>query len=253
MASMARGPRHPRERSALPIDDRVANDLEELRSLFSGPDERRPERSDEPEQPALETDPVDDAADEALPESGQDDAWPERDPDAEEDAEEDWERVEADVGEPRWARAAATALDRWSEREGEQASAVEGRRPADDPEPAAAEPSRRRSLWSLALITGLMVTVAFGAGIWSGWGTGRVPARPADVTVAPAHGGVSTGTVAPITAAPAPTAPPACLDTARYGDRVIDMLSDGIRDQRLYRALEAYTRASQRCRAAAVP
>jgi hypothetical protein len=103
------------------------------------------------------------------------------------------------------------------------------------------------------VITGLMVAVAFGAGIWSGWGAGPVQGRPADVTVAPAQGGVPTRTVAPATAAPPPTAPRACLDTSRYGDQVIDMLSDGVRDQRLYEVLEAYTRASQRCRAAAVP
>jgi len=79
--------------------------------------------------------------------------------------------------------------------------------------------------------------------------------RKLDSSEAPAaaRAPVSASTVTSTPAPPPPppaTAPSACLDTARYGDQVIALLTANIRDRRINDPMRNYAKASQACRAA---
>ena len=114
-------------------------------------------------------------------------------------------------------------------------------------EDAGARPSRRRSLWPVAaLLLPLLLAASFAAGLGIGRSQHGAQVR------APAPAGANTVTSVSAQVRPAP-APNACLDTARYGDQVIDLLTANIRDQRINEPMRDYARASQACRAAAAP
>ena len=106
-------------------------------------------------------------------------------------------------------------------------------------------PERRRSLrWVAVLLLPVLLAASFAAGL----GIGRKRHSPAVTAPTP----VSASTVAPTSASPPPApSPNACLDTARYGDQVIALLTANIRDQRINDPMRNYAKSSQACRAAA--
>ena len=123
---------------------------------------------------------------------------------------------------------------------------------ADQRRPAL--PSGRRGLAVLlatAAVVGLVVAFAVGLRL----GQAQASPEPAARTPAPpaAQSSVVTGQAAATTVSTVVTAPPACLETARLGDRVIDLLVANRRGPELDRALDGYLAASQRCRRAAAP
>jgi hypothetical protein len=113
-------------------------------------------------------------------------------------------------------------------------------------------PSGRRGLAVLLATTAVVgVVVAFAVGLR----LGQAQASPEPAAGAPpaAQSSVVTGQAAATTVSTVVTAPPACLETARLGDRVIDLLVANRRGPELDRALDGYLAASQRCRRAAAP
>jgi hypothetical protein len=122
---------------------------------------------------------------------------------------------------------------------------------ADQRRPAL--PSGRRGLAVLLATTAVVgVVVSFAVGLRLGQAqaspepAARAPAPPA------AQSSVVTGQAA-TTVSTVVTAPPACLATARLGDRVIDLLVANRRGPELDRALDGYLAASRGCRRAAAP
>jgi hypothetical protein len=132
------------------------------------------------------------------------------------------------------------------------------RRPVDDPDRDRQGPENRgreqggpqvtlrvslRRVAVLLLPVLLAVTFAVGLGLGRKLDSSQAPAA----TPAPVNASTVTSTPAPPPPAPAPSA---CLDTARYGDQVIAMLTANIRDQRINDPMRNYAKASQACRAA---
>jgi hypothetical protein len=151
-------------------------------------------------------------------------------------------RAEADVvRRPVRFQPARGTADRWAQLE----------RPSREsgPVPAPA-PRRSRRPVVLGLAAVVLMAVLFAAGISLGRGLG--PTRPAEAEPAdPSPVTTVLSTTTATATVPASVAPRACLDTARFGDQVIALLTANVRDQRLDVALKRYTQASQRCRAAA--
>jgi len=110
--------------------------------------------------------------------------------------------------------------------------------------PAAAAPAADRQLptWALPAVVALVCLLV-------GGGLGFLLHRPAAISAQPTTSTVVVSTL-PETKS---VAPPACLESARRADVVIDLLIRNIRDRRLTMALEAYTEASQACRKEASP
>ena len=141
-----------------------------------------------------------------------------------------------------------------------QATSVTPARPSAPAPPAALEartdpvvpsPVVPATMWERARANRVAVVIAVGcllAGIGLGYLLPRASARdtsPPSVTAA-------VPTTLPAVP-PRAVAPPACLETARRGDVVVDLLMRNIRDQRLTLAFKAYTEASQACRKEASP
>jgi hypothetical protein len=118
--------------------------------------------------------------------------------------------------------------------------------------PAAPDAGRRRSLRrAVVLLVPVLLAAAFTVGI----AVGRQGDWPAGPAASPITVGRDTATTTAPTSAPPPssTAPRACLDTARYGDQVIALLTANVRDRRVSERMERYAQASQACRAAVAP
>jgi hypothetical protein len=120
----------------------------------------------------------------------------------------------------------------------------------DEPSQAVDEqPVQRRGprLWAVALLATVLV-LAFGGGAWLGQAL-----RP--TALAPAAGAAGPAPVIPstvvTTAPPLARAPEPCLETARLGDRVIDLMVSNRRGLEVDQAQLAYLLASRRCRASA--
>jgi hypothetical protein len=107
---------------------------------------------------------------------------------------------------------------------------------------AAPADSRQLPTWALPAVIALVCLLV-------GGGLGFLLHRPAATSAQPTTSTVVVSTV-PETKQ---IAPPACLESARRADVVIDLLIRNIRDRRLTMALEAYTEASQACRKEASP
>jgi hypothetical protein len=107
--------------------------------------------------------------------------------------------------------------------------------------------------WPLRRAAVLLLPVLLAATFAAGLGLGR-KLDSSDSSTAAASAPVSASTVTSTSAPPPPaTAPSACLDTARYGDQVIAMLTANIRDRRINDPMRNYAKASQACRAASAP
>lgn len=139
-------------------------------------------------------------------------------------------------------------------------SAFEPASPDDDHQPRALpqpvppldQPARPRWQWVAAAVLIFVLGTGFGY-LLTRPDAGDPPAS-APATSAPA----SAPPARPPAAGPTPQTrfvpPPACLETARRGDRLFDLLTSKSRDQRLVAdALKAYTLASQACRKEASP
>ena len=109
-----------------------------------------------------------------------------------------------------------------------------------------AQAERRRSLRRAAV---LLLPVLLAATFAAGLGLGRKLDNSESSTAA-AAAPVSASTVTSAPPPPPATAPSACLDTARYGDQVIALLTANIRDRRINDPMRNYAKASQACRAA---
>jgi hypothetical protein len=130
---------------------------------------------------------------------------------------------------------------------------------------AAAGPARRRRVlgmpWPPPLASMLAVTVvallAFGLGAVVGGRSAPLAGGTPGTQAADARAGLAdrgptdSVPVAARTTVPAGRAPAACLDTARFGDETISLLTANIRDRRLDDALLRYAAASRACRQAA--
>jgi hypothetical protein len=117
------------------------------------------------------------------------------------------------------------------------------------PSSTGSEPTwHRRSKRATSLVV-ILLAVVFGLGAWLGQTLG-LPRPAAQPPTGPSAG---TQSPAAVTGAPAPqtTAPQPCLDTARLGDNLIDLLLAKRRGPEMDSLLLAYTTASQQCRAAA--
>jgi hypothetical protein len=106
-------------------------------------------------------------------------------------------------------------------------------------------PRRGRALLVATALVGAVG--AFAAGLW----LGQAQASPEPSSTAPVPQSVVTEPASVTTAAS--VVPPACLDTARFGDQVIDLLVGNRRGPELARALGRYADASRACRQAAKP
>jgi hypothetical protein len=92
--------------------------------------------------------------------------------------------------------------------------------------------------WPLALVT--VVCLLLGGGL------GYLLHRPTAATEVP-----TTSIVTRVVPSPPQTravVPPACLETAKRADELMDLFTRKVRDRRLSLALKAYTLASQACR-----
>jgi hypothetical protein len=119
----------------------------------------------------------------------------------------------------------------------------------DQPPSASASPVRSRLVmgWPLGMLAIVVV-----ACLLLGGGLGYLLHRPSAGTVLPP----TTSIVTRVVPSPPQTrnvAPPACLDTAKRADELMDLFTRNIRDRRLGVALKAYTLASQACRKEASP
>jgi hypothetical protein len=97
--------------------------------------------------------------------------------------------------------------------------------------------------WPLALVT--VVCLLLGGGL------GYLLHRPTAATEVP-----TTSIVTRVVPSPPQTravVPPACLETAKRADELMDLFTRKVRDRRLSLALKAYTLASQACRKEASP
>jgi hypothetical protein len=131
----------------------------------------------------------------------------------------------------------------------EQAEARESEH--DEPlgvvKPAAGAPpaGRRLRRWALSAVLVLVCLLV-------GGGLGYFLHGPTAASTLP----TATSIVTRVVASPPQTkvvAPPACLDTAKRGDELMDLFTRNVRDRRLSLALKAYTLASQACRKEASP
>jgi hypothetical protein len=125
-------------------------------------------------------------------------------------------------------------------------------READHEEPVeptvqATPAGRRMPRWAVPAVLGLALVC-----LLVGGGLGYLLHHPtAAATEAP-----STSIVTRVVPSPPQTrvvAPPACLETARRADELMDLFTRNVRDRRLSLALKAYTLASQACRKEASP
>jgi hypothetical protein len=91
--------------------------------------------------------------------------------------------------------------------------------------------------WPLALVT--VVCLLLGGGL------GYLLHRPTAATEVPTTSIVTRVVPSPQTRV---VVPPACLETARRADELMDLFTRKVRDRRLSLALKAYTLASQACR-----
>jgi hypothetical protein len=96
------------------------------------------------------------------------------------------------------------------------------------------------------LLVAALLVVTFGLGAW----VGQAVAKPEPATQ-PSPAVQSSAPVAPSTVVPSTVVPQACLDTAKLGDRIIDLLVARQRGPQVDGVLQAYVTASQQCRAAA--
>jgi hypothetical protein len=104
------------------------------------------------------------------------------------------------------------------------------------------------------LLGAVLLAAVFVAGLQVGKGRVDAPVGPPAAVPAPMAPSTVPDHVPSATHAPGPAASPrACLDTARYGDQVIQLLTANVRDRRINDPMMNYTRASQACRAAAEP
>jgi len=133
-------------------------------------------------------------------------------------------------------------------------SAFEPASPDNDDQPPALlpaappldQPARPRWQWLGAVA--LIFVLGTGLGYLlprSGAGAQPAPSPPQPSATTPAAPRTST--------APSAVVPRSCLETARRGDETIALLMRNVRNQRLARALKAYTLASQACREEASP
>jgi hypothetical protein len=109
------------------------------------------------------------------------------------------------------------------------------------------QPGRRRGprLWTVALLVTVLV-LAFGGGAWLGQQLRPTAQAPAAEGADPAP--VIASTVV-TTAPPLTRASEACLETARLGDRLIDLMVANRRGLEVDQAQLEYFLASRRCRA----
>jgi hypothetical protein len=98
----------------------------------------------------------------------------------------------------------------------------------------------------LRLVMGWLLAVVAAVCLLLGGGLGYLLHRPTAAAEVPATSIVTR--VVPSPPPPRAVAPPACLETARRADELMDLFTRNIRDRRLSLALKAYTLASQACR-----
>ena len=133
-------------------------------------------------------------------------------------------------------------------------SAFEPASPENDDQPRALPPAAppldqpTRPRWQWLGAVALIFVLGTGLGYLlprSGAGTQPAPSPPQPSATTPAAPRTSTARSAVV--------PRACLETARRADETIALLVRNVRNQRLARALRAYTLASQACREEASP
>jgi hypothetical protein len=116
------------------------------------------------------------------------------------------------------------------------------------PSPSASSGASRLVMgWPLGVLAAVVV-VSLLLGGWFGY----LAHSPADAKVLPP----ATSIVTQVVRSPPETRvvpPPACLDTAKKADTLIDLFTRNVRDRRLSLALKEYTLASQACRKEASP
>jgi hypothetical protein len=95
--------------------------------------------------------------------------------------------------------------------------------------------------WPLVVVAAVAVIC-----LLLGGGLGYLLHRPTAAAEVPTASIVTR--VVPSPPQPRVVAPPACLETARRADELMDLFTRNIRDRRLSLALKAYTLASQACR-----
>ncbi len=128
------------------------------------------------------------------------------------------------------------------ERQAREAEHEESVEPTVQATPA----GRRMPRWAVPAVLGLALVC-----LLVGGGLGYLLHRPAAATGVPV-----TSIVTRVVPSPPQTrvvAPPACLETARRADELMDLFTRKVRDRRLSLALKAYTLASQACRKKASP
>jgi hypothetical protein len=94
--------------------------------------------------------------------------------------------------------------------------------------------------WPLAVVAAVAVVC-----LLLGGGLGYLLHHPTAATEIPATSIVTRVVPSPQTRV---VVPPACLETARRADELMDLFTRKVRDRRLSLALKAYTLASQACR-----
>lgn len=114
---------------------------------------------------------------------------------------------------------------------------------ANQPPSASVQPAGSRLVmgWPLGVLAVVVVVC-----LLLGGGLGYLLHRPTAAAEVPA-----TSIVTRVVPSPPQTrvvVPPACLETARRADELMDLFTRKVRDRRLSLALKAYTLASQACR-----
>jgi hypothetical protein len=120
-----------------------------------------------------------------------------------------------------------------------------------EPTVQATPAGRRMPRWAVPAVLGLALVC-----LLVGGGLGYLLHRPTTAAEGPAAGMPATSIVTRVVPSPPQTrvvAPPACLETARRADELMDLFTRNIRDRRLSLALKEYTLASQACRKKASP
>jgi hypothetical protein len=119
----------------------------------------------------------------------------------------------------------------------------------NQPPSAPASPVASRSMmgWPLGVLAVVVVVC-----LLLGGGLGYLLHRPTAAAQMPAAAEMPTTSivtrVVPSPPPPRVVVPPACLETARRADELMDLFTRKVRDRRLSLALKAYTLASQTCR-----
>jgi hypothetical protein len=113
----------------------------------------------------------------------------------------------------------------------------------NQPPSALASPVTSRSMmgWPLGVLAVVVVVC-----LLLGGGLGYLLHRPTAATKMPTASIVTR--VVPSPPQTRVVVPPACLETARRADELMDLFTRKVRDRRLSLALKAYTLASQACR-----